>query len=105
MLSNSDRPAEAEDRKVPGHGEGDLMMGTRPSAAATLVKRTSRYTAIVAFGRHQGRAGRPAPHPKPSRHPALRLLPRLRLLQLTAHQRGAGPGIAPEPAPRSRTCA
>jgi IS30 family transposase len=49
VLSNSDRPAEAEDRKVPGHGEGDLMMGTRPSAAASLVERTSRYTAIVAL--------------------------------------------------------
>ncbi|MEU5594792.1 hypothetical protein [Streptomyces sp. NPDC020298] len=49
LVSITARPAEAEDRKVPGHGEGDLVMGTRPSAVASLVERISRYTAIVAL--------------------------------------------------------
>jgi transposase, IS30 family len=87
MVMISERPAEVDDRAVPGHWEGDLILGTGGrSAVGTLVERTSRLVLLLPLTN-----GRTAVDVEAAMRKAIRGLPRELMKSITWDQ---GPEMA-----------
>lgn len=92
MTSIDARPAEVDDRAVPGAWEGDLIIGKAgKTAMATLVERTSRYTVTVAL-----------PGGRRDAHTTCNALIGAVTGMPTQLARGGGLGVARSPGPPSR---
>jgi IS30 family transposase len=87
MVMISERPAEAADRAVPGHWEGDLIVGKdHQSAVGTLVERTTRFVLLLHLG-----AGKDAASVKTAMQEAITTLP-ARLVKTITWDQGSEMG-------------
>jgi IS30 family transposase len=87
MVMISERPAEVEDRAVPGHWEGDLIIGKdHQSAVGTLVERTTRFVLLLHLG-----SGKDAESVKEAMQKAITTLPD-RLVKTITWDQGAEMG-------------
>ena len=95
----SERPAEADDRAVPGHWEGDLILGSNcRSAIGTLVERSTRFVLLVHLP-----GGHSAPEVRDAMIPTISTLPE-QLRRSLAWDRGtSSPGTATSPWPPAWT--